>query len=174
MSLTYLPENTHVTFELQGTLPILRERYVSPQAGTVVLKGLFNQTAHIETPDGTLYRMRSPKKDSQYLNHIFYSIIRLSDKTEILRLRTPMNLQKGSVPRLRYTTLLDEQQYVFKQVSPGLRGFELWDGMEMQKLISRKPGNSLIADLTVQAPVPTLLILLFPWLDNQTIMYKQK
>ena len=40
----YLPEGTRVTFELRGALPILREEYRSLQAGTVVLKGFFNQT----------------------------------------------------------------------------------------------------------------------------------
>ena len=41
MSLEYLPEDSRVTFELQGGLPVSREQYVSPQAGTIVLKGLF-------------------------------------------------------------------------------------------------------------------------------------
>lgn len=171
MSLVYLEQDMRVTFSLEGTLPILRERYVSPQAGTVVLKGFFNQSAHMETPNGTRYRTLSPRKDRHYLGQMAYPIVRLPDKAEVCRLRTPIKLQEGLVPRLRFTTTLDDQQYVFRQIAPGRRGFELWDGMEVQRLVKREPGGSLVADLTILVPVPAMLVLLFPWLDNQTIMY---
>lgn len=168
----YLPENEQITFELQGQLPILREEYASPKAGKVVLKGLFNQSAHIELLDGTRYRTLGAKKGDRMSNELIYPVVRLPDKVEVTRLRTPLHLQKGVVPRLRYTVALDGQQYVFKQVSPGQRGFELWDGMEMQKYVERgKP--ALIPDVILLASVPVLLVMLFPWVDSQTIMYKQ-
>ncbi len=168
----YLPENERITFELQGQLPILCEEYVSPQAGKVVLKGLFNQSAHIELLDGTRYRTLGAKKRDKLSNELDYPVVRLPDKVEVTRLRTPLRLQKGVVPQLRYSVALDGQQYVFKQISPGRRGFELWDGMEMERLVERgKP--ALISDAVLLAPVPALLVMLFPWVDSQTIMYKQ-
>jgi len=168
----YLPENERIVFSLQGQLPILREQYVSPKAGKVVLKGLFNQSAHIEMLDGTRYRTLGAKKGDKLSNSLEYPVVRLPDKVEVARLRTPLRLQKGVVPQLRYSVALDGQQYVFKQTSPGRRGFELWDGMEMEKLVERgKP--ALIPDVILLAPVPVLLVMLFPWVDSQTIMYKQ-
>jgi hypothetical protein len=46
--------------------------------------------------------------------------------------------------------------------------------MEMSRLVSREAGRALIADATVLAPIPSVLVLLFPWLDNQAIAYKQR
>jgi hypothetical protein len=166
----YLPENTRVSLELQGSLPLFRERYVSPQAGTVVLKGIFNQTAHLELLDGSRYRLLSPRQDREYPNQMAYPLVRLPEKAEVCRLRTPIKLEEGHVPRLRYTTMLDGENYVFTQITAGQRGFELWDGMEMQQLVRRERGRGLLPDLTVLTPVPALLVLLFPWLDNQTLM----
>jgi len=171
MPLEYLSEDTRVTFELQGGLPVFREQYVSPQAGSVVLRGLFNTSAHLRLRDGTQYRTISARRDDQQLNMIAYPLVRLPEKVEVCRLLTPIRLDRGH-SRLRFTTTLDDQHYIFRQVSAGQRGFELWDSMEMQRLVRREPDRSLIAGLRILAPVPTLLALLFPWLDNQSIPFK--
>ncbi len=42
----------------------------------------------------------------------------------------------------------------------------------MNRLVEREPGGTLIAPLRVLAPVPVVLALLFPWLDNQTVTYR--
>jgi len=171
----YIPKETLITFELQGALPIFRETYHSPQVGTVILKGLLNQSAHIELEDGTRYRTLAPRKDKLYPTDLTYPVVHLPDKSAVFYMRTPLNLPKGTMPRLRFTTSLDEQQYVFKQISPGQRGFELWDGMEMNKLVEREASVAkFIPNLTVLVPVPALLILLFPWLDSQTVLYRQR
>ena len=172
MSFEYLPEDSRVTFELQGGLPIFREQYGSPQAGTVVLKGLFNQSAHMELRDGTQYRTLSAQRDKEQLNMIAYPLIRLPENVEVCRLLTPIHLDKGH-PQLRYTTTLDNQHYIFRPIGAGQRGFELWDSMEMHRLVQREPGRTLIASLRILAPIPTLLALLFPWLDSQSIPFKR-
>ena len=169
MSLEYLAEDTRVTFELQGTLPILRERYLSPQAGTVVLKGFFSPRAHVETLAGRRYRTLAARKDKTLPNQIVYPVVD-ADRNEVFRLSTPLKFAEGASPRLRYTTTLDDQQYAFRQISPGRRGFELWDAMEMQKLVRREPGAKLVADATVLISVPAVLVLLLPWFDSQTIV----
>jgi hypothetical protein len=168
-----LAEGTLVTFNLEGALPIFQERYVSPQAGTVVLRGFFNQRAFLEPIGGERYRTLAPRRDSEQLNKLAYPVVHLPDRTEAFRLLTPLHVDKGQLPQMRYTALLDDQYYVFKQVSAGQRGYELWDSMEMQRLVQVEPGGSLVPNLRLQAPVPTLLILLFPWIANQTILYKQ-
>jgi hypothetical protein len=174
MPLAYLEEDTRVIFELQGTLPIFRERYVSSQAGTVVLKGFFSQTAHMETLDGTRYRTLQPKRDRALPNQIVYPIVYLPHKDRAFRLLSPLkDTGSGPIPRLRFTTTLDDGQYVFRQARAGRREFELWDGMEMQKLVRREPGRALIADSTVLIPVPAVLVLLLPWLDNQTALHRR-
>jgi len=172
-NIAFLAENTRVTFELQGRLPILWEEYASPQAGKVVLKGLFNQSAHLELLDGSRYRTRSPKKIDKFPTDLVYPLVELPSKTEVLLLRTPLKLNKGSVPRLRFSTTVDGQRYVYRQVSPGRRGFELWDGLEVEKLVNREASSKLVPDLVVLSSVPVLLVLLFPWLDSHTITYKQ-
>ena len=164
----YLPSGTLVTFELQGKLPILREEYRSAQAGTVVLRGFFNPRAHIELLNGARYRTLSARKDPRYPTEIVYPLVHLPDRTEILSLRTPLKLE-GTALQLRYTTTVEDCRYVFRQINPARRGFELWDGMGMQKLVARGPSSKFMPNLTILAPVPTLLVLLFPWLDNQTI-----
>jgi len=171
--LHYLPKNTRVRFELLGALPIFRERYVSPQAGTVVLQGFFNQTAHLELQDGTRYRTLSPKRDEKHLDQLAYRVIRWADRTDVCRLLTPIRLGKGTTPRLRYTTILDNQRYVFRPVGIAQQRFELWNGLETQKLVQRESSRTLVADLTVLCPVPTLLVLLFPWLDHQHVTSRQ-
>jgi hypothetical protein len=171
--LEYLPQDTRVTFELQGSLPILREEYVSPQAGRVVLKGIFNQSAHIQLLDGSRYRTLSPRKIAKHPTDLVYPVVRLPDRVEVLQLRTPLRLEQGQVPRLRYITALADQGYVFRQISPGRRGFELWDSMEMEKLVNRESRTKLMPDLVLLSSVPVLLVMLFPWLDSQTIMYRQ-
>jgi hypothetical protein len=170
MALEYLAEDTLVRFTLEGSLPIFRERYVSPQAGTVVLKGFFNQSAHLEMKDGTRYRTLAPRRDEERLTEMAYPLVRLPERTEMCRLLTPIKLEQGRAPLLRFTTNLDNQHYVLRQISAGQRGFELWDSMEMNRLVEREPGGSLIAPLRLLAPVPALLVLLFPWLDGQTLM----
>jgi hypothetical protein len=171
---TYLEEETRVTFELQGTLPIFRERYVSPQAGTVVLKGFFSQTAHIETLDGTRYRMLQPKRDRTLPNQIVFPVVYLPHKESAFRLLSPLrDTGSGQIPRLRFTTTFGDGRYVFRQVRAGRREFELWDGMEMQRLVRREPSRALIADSTVLIPVPAVLVLLIPWLDNQTALHRR-
>lgn len=162
-----------VRFQLQGSLPIFRERYMSPQAGQVVLKGFFNQTAHMELPDGTRYRTQPPRRDDEFADQLAYPVIHLPSRERVFQLRTPIRLGQGSAHQLQFTTVIDNQQYVYKQVSAGKRGFELWDSTEMLKIVARNPGEALISQLTVLEPVPTVLVLLFPWLDNQMIPLKQ-
>lgn len=171
MAFEYLPEDTLVTFTLEGSLPIFSEQYVSPQAGKVVLRGLFNQRAHLEMKDGTRYRMLAPRRDKERFNEIAYPLVRLPERVEVCRLLTPIKLEQGRIPQLRFTTSLDGQYYIMRQITAGQRGFELWDSMEMNRLVKREPGGSLIAPLQILAPVPTLLVLLFPWLDSQTVMH---
>jgi len=173
MSFHELAEGTSVTFNLEGALPILQERYVSPQAGTVVLRGFFNQRAFLEPPGGDRYRTLSPRKDKEQLNKLAYPVVRLADKAEVFRLLSPLHFEKGQTPQMRYTALLDNQYYIFKQVSAGQRGYELWDSMEMERLVQVEPGGSLGPHFRGNVPVPALLVLLFPWLANQTILYKQ-
>jgi len=168
-----LAEDTLVTFNLEGALPIFQERYVSPQAGVVVLRGFFNQRAILEPPSGTRYRTLAPRKDKQQLNMLAYPVVRLPDRVEVCRLLSPLRLDKGQTPQLRFTTLLDNQYFIFKQVGAGQRGYELWDSMEVERLVRVEPGGSLVPNLRVCAPVPALLVLLFPWLANQAIFYKQ-
>jgi hypothetical protein len=172
MAVEYLPEDTLVTFELLGSLPIFREQYVSPQAGKVVLKGLFNQSAHMETQDGTRYRTLSPRRDKERLTEMAYPLVRLPGRVEVCRLLTPIKLEQGRTPQLRFTTTLDGQSYIWRQIAAGQRGFELWDSMEMNRLVKREPGGSLIAPLRLLHEVPTLLVLLFPWLDSQMVIFK--
>jgi hypothetical protein len=172
--IVHIPEETRVTFELQGSLPIFRETYYAPQAGTVVLKGLINQRAHIELQDGSQYRTMPPRKAQDYPMDLSYPVVHLPDKTPVLTLRTPLKTSKDAQPSLRFRTALDEKQYIYKQVSPGRRGFELWDGMGMQKLVERETlAAKLIPDLITLVPVPALLVLLFPWLDSQTAVFRQ-
>jgi hypothetical protein len=97
----------------------------------------------------------------------------MPDKSEAFRLHSPLHFQKGTLPRMRFSTQLDGHDYVYRQISAGQRGFELWDGMEMNKLVKREAPTQLMPDLTVLYPVPDVLLLLFPWLDSQTIMYRQ-
>jgi hypothetical protein len=172
MSLHELAEGTLVRFNLEGALPIFQERYVSPQVGTVVLRGFFNQRAILEPIGGERYRTLGPRKDKEQLNMLAYPVVRLPGKAEVMRLLSPLRFEKGSTPQMRFTTLLDNQYYIFKQVR-GQRGYELWDSMEMERLIRIEPGGSLVPNLRLYAPVPALLVLLFPWLANQTILYKQ-
>jgi hypothetical protein len=173
MSYHELAEGTLVRFSLEGTLPILKERYVSSQAGTVVLRGFFNQRAFLETLDGQRFRTLGPRRDKEQFDKLAYPVLRLPDKTEEFRLLSPLHLEKGRVPQLRYTTLLENQYYVFKQVSAGQRGYELWDSMEMERLVEVEPGGSLVPNFRVNVPVPALLVLLFPWLASQTIYHQQ-
>jgi len=165
-SFHHLPQDTRVTFKLQNRLPIFREHYTSAQAGTVILKGFFHQTAHIELLDGSRFRLANPRRDDEYPDHLAYPLIRLPERTEVCRLRTPLRLE-GSTPRLRYTTVLENTRYVFRQISAGKRGFELWDSIEMTRLVERIPGSVLLSELIIHAPVPAVLVLLFPWLDSQ-------
>ena len=173
MSYHELAEGTLVTFNLEGALPIFQERYVSPQAGAVVLRGFFNQRANLEPPSGTRYRTLAPRKDKVQVNMLAYPVVRLPDRAEVCRLLSPRHLDKGHTPQMRFTTLLENQYYIFKQVSAGQRGYELWDSMEVERLVQVEPGGSLVPNLRVYAPVPALLVLLFPWLANQAILYRQ-
>jgi hypothetical protein len=44
----------------------------------------------------------------------------------------------------------------------------------MQKLLERNTSPAkLVLDLTVLVSVPSLLVLLLPWLDSQTALYRQ-
>jgi hypothetical protein len=173
MSYYELAEGTLVTFNLEGALPIFQERYVSPQAGTAILRGFFNQRAFLEPPGGARYRTLAPRKDKEQLNMLAYPVVRLPDKVEVFRLLSPLHFDKGRMPQLRFTTLLDNQYYIFKQVGAGLRGYELWDSMEVERLVRVEPGGSLVPNLRLHAPVPAVLVLLFPWLGNQSILVKQ-
>lgn len=171
--LTYVPENTRIHFELRTSVPIFREEYHAPELGTCLLVGLFNQKARLELLDGRRYRTRGPRKIDDYPNDLVYPVVHMPDKSRAFRLHSPLHLQKGSLPRMRFSTQLDGHDYVFRQISAGQRGFQLWDGMEMNKLVDRGPPTKLMPDLTVLFPVPAVLLLLFPWLDSQTIMYRQ-
>ena len=173
-SIVYIPPETRVTFELQGALPIFKEEYHSPQAGTVVLRGLFNQRAHITLEDGTQYRTLAPKKTPDYPTDLSYPLVRWPDKTPVLNLRTPLKTAKDTSPSLRFTTALDGQTYIYRQASPGRRGFELWDSMGIEKLVVRETAPAkLVPDLTVLVSVPALLVMLFPWVDSQTAVFRQ-
>ncbi len=171
--LRYVPENTRVRFELQTSVPIFREQYHSPELGTVLLVGLFNQKARLELLDGRRYRTLGPRKIDNYPNDLVYPVVHMPDKSKAFLLHSPLRFQKGSLPRMRFSTQLDGHDYVFRQISAGQRGFEMWDGMEMNKLVNREAPTKLMPDLTVLVPVPAVLLLLFPWLDSQTIMYRQ-
>lgn len=171
--LRYVPENTFVSFELQNSLPIFRERYYSPELGTVLLVGLFNQKARLELLDGRRYRTLGPRKIDNYPNDLVYPVVHMPDKSEAFLLHSPLRFQKGTLPRMRFSTQFDGHDYVYRQITAGQRGFELWDGMEMNKLVRREAPTKLMPDLTVLTPVPAVLLLLFPWLDSQTIMYRQ-
>jgi hypothetical protein len=166
-SVHYLSENTKVHLKLEGTLPIFRERYVSPQAGTVELRGFWNPTAHLELLDGTRYRTLSPKRDEADFDQMAYPIVHSLDKSSVCRVRTPIVHRPGTDPRLRYKVTLYDQQYVYRQLRPGQRGFELWDALEVNRLVRRESARTLVPELFVLSPVPTLLVLLFPWLDHQ-------
>jgi hypothetical protein len=170
-AIAYLEPDTVVTFELQSTLPIFSERYVSAQAGTVVLKGFFNQKAHIETLHGERYRMVSPRRDKKYPNQIAYPIVHLPDKTEVFRFRTPVYSlsEKTTPPTLRYTAMVEKESYILKRATRLGRAFEVWDGMEIQCIVKREPRRKLIDDSVILAPVPVLLVLLLPWMDSQTL-----
>ena len=165
-AIQYLPENTHVTYELYGRFPLLREQYRSPQAGTVVLKGFLNPAAHLELLDGTRYRTLAAKRDEQDRNQMAYPVISLPDKAEVCRLRTPIKLPTGGSVRWRYTTTLDSITYVIRQAGSDRREIELWNSLETQKLVRRQTSSSLIPDLDLLAPVPVLVVLLFPWFQN--------
>lgn len=171
--LTYVPEHTRVQFELQTGFPLFREKYSSPDLGTVLLKGLFNQRAHLELLNGARYRTLSPRKLDEYPTDLVYPVVHMPDKSRAFLLHSPLHFQKGSLPRMRFWTRLDDQDYVFRQISAGQRGFEMWDGLEMNKLVNREAPTKLMPDLTILAPVPAVLLLLFPWFDSQTIMYRQ-
>jgi hypothetical protein len=172
MAVEYLSEGTVVTFELDGSLPIFREPYVSQHAGKVVLKGLIHQSAHLETKDGTRYRTLPARRDRDRLSEIAYPLIRLQDRVEVCRLLTPIEIDHNRSARLRYYTMLDNRRFIWRQISPGQRGADLWDGTETARLVERTTGGSLIAPLRLLAPVPVLVVLLFPWLDNQMMTYR--
>ena len=170
MAVVYLQEGTRVTFELANTVPILREEYVSPGVGTVTVKGIFNQSAHIETTDGTRFRTLQPRKDKDRPDQLTYPVVYLPSKDPAFRLLSPLEYAgSGRIPRLRFTTALDDQSYLFKPISADQRAFDLWDGMETVRLVTRERGGSFILDATVLAPVPSVLVLLFPWLDSQIV-----
>lgn len=165
-AIQYLPENSRVTFELRGRFPILREQYVSPQAGTVVLKGFFNPSAHLLLLDGTRYRTLAARRDDQSRNQIAYPVVALPDRTEVCRLRTPLRDSAGGTSTFRYTITLDGASYVLRLAGADRRQVELWNSLETQKLAQRQASSSLIPDVVLSAPVPTLLVLLFPWFQN--------
>jgi hypothetical protein len=167
-SISYLAENTRVHFTLASALPILSERYESAQAGSVVLKGFFNQTAHMQLLDGTRYRTLAPRQDDERPDRLAYPIVGVPAKVELCRVRVPIRRESASTP-MRYTVVLDEQEFVFKQIGAARHGFELWDGSEMHRLVRREPSTTLLADLTLLIPVPTILVLLFPWLESQIL-----
>ena len=170
-----VPENTRVTFELQNQVPILKEVYHADGVGTVVLRGLVNQRAEITMLDGARYRTRGARKIADFPNELVYPLVQVAPhKRDVCMLHTPLKLAPGTVPQLRFWTTLDGEQYVFRQITAGRRGFELWDGMEMNKLVNREVSARLMPDLSVLHPVPALLVLLFPWMDSQTIMHRQQ
>jgi hypothetical protein len=127
----------------------------------------------MELDDGTQYRTLRVRKDSRYPTDITYPVVRLPEKAELCLLRTPLHYDKGSVPRLRFATELDGRGYIFKQITAGQRGFELWDQLEMNKLVTRPASAKLVRDLSILEPIPAVLALLFPWFDSQTIMYRR-
>lgn len=174
-SIRYLEPDTVVTFKLENALPIFSERYISPEAGTVVLKGLLNQKAHIETLDGEKFRMLAAKKDKRYPNKILYPIVHLPDKEQVFHIASPLHIASapGGRSQLRYTVVLDDERYVFRRMARKRREFELWDGPELNRIVKREASAKLVADLTVLLPVPDLLILLFPWMDNQNMVHSQ-
>jgi len=165
-AIQYLPENTHVTFELFGRFPLFREQYRSPQAGTVLLKGFLNPAAHLELLDGTRYRTLAAQRDEQDRNQLAYPLVSLPDKAEVCRLRTPIKRPAGGAARWHYTTTLDSVTYVIRQAGADRREIELWNNLETQKLVRRQTSGSLIPDLELLTPVPVLLVLLFPWFQN--------
>ncbi|MBN1640945.1 MAG: hypothetical protein JXA09_06895 [Anaerolineae bacterium] len=166
-----VPENTRVAFKLQNRFPVFREEYVAEGVGTVTLTGLFNQRAHIEVAGGARYRTLGARKRSAFPTELIYPLVDVPGKEEVCALHTPLRFESGGMPQLRFWTTLDDEQYVFRQITAGRRGFELWDAMEMNKLVNREVSAKLMPDLSVLYPVPALLILLFPWLDSQTIMH---
>ena len=170
-----VPENTRVVFELQNQFPVLKEVYGAEGVGTVTLRGLFNQRAHITLLSGACYRTLGARKIDEFPTDLIYPLVQVEPhKEEVCLLHTPLHLPPGSVPYLRFWTTLDGEQYVYRQITAGRRGFELWDGMEMNKLINRQASAKLMPDLSVLHPVPALLVMLFPWLDSQTIMHRQR
>lgn len=172
MSDLYIEADTTVTFELQGAIPIFKETYVSAQAGKTVLKGLFSPKAYLETLDGAHYRVLSARRDSERLNEIAYPLVHLPEKTEILRLLTPgiaFSERNRQQPPLRFTCRFDSNAYIFKRTPRLGRAFEIWDGMEMHRIVQRDPQTKLIHDAVVMERVPALFVLLLPWLDNQAL-----
>ncbi len=133
-------------------------------------RGFFNPKARIETLDGTRYRMLSPKRDARYLNQIAYPVVHWPDKLEICRLLTPVvsKREKSQQPEsLRFTTMLDDEAYIFKRSRRLGKSFEIWDGMEMHCIVRRELAQKLVLDATVMIAAPSLFVLLLPWLDNQ-------
>ncbi len=167
--LLYLDAGQTVTFELENAVPILRERYASPQAGVIELRGFFNPKAYMETLDGVRYRMLSAKHDKRYPGQIAYPVVRLPDKTELFRLLTPTVAlkEKRGPAKLRFTTVFDDQAYIFKRSTRLGRAFEIWDGMEMHRVVQRERAPKLILDSLVLIEAPALLVLLLPWFDSQ-------
>ncbi|MBN1933143.1 MAG: hypothetical protein JW934_00685 [Anaerolineae bacterium] len=166
----YLEPDTLVTFDLEGSLPIFKEAYASPQAGKTVLKGLFASQAHFETLDGAHYRLLSARRDTERLNEIAYPLAHLPEKTEVLRLLTPgiaYSERNQQRPPLRFTCRFGENTYIFKRTPRLGRAFEIWDGMEISRIIQREPKSKLILDALVLERIPALFALLLPWLDNQ-------
>lgn len=168
--LVYLEPEMTVSFQLENAVPILKEQYDAPGAGRIVLKGFFNPRARIELTDGTRYRVLSPRKDKQYLNQIAYPLVRWPDKAELCRLLTPVVSKQGRNPApelLRFTARLAQEAYIFRRSKRLGRAFEIWDGMEMSRVVQRDLAHKLVLDATVITPVPAVLVLLLPWLDNQ-------
>lgn len=168
MNLNYLEPDTTISFELQGTLPIFKETYVSP-AGKTVLKGLFVPKAYLETTDGITYRVLGARRDRERLNEIAYPLVRLPDKVEVLRLRTPtiaFEARNQARPPLRFTCRTEQDTYILKRTPRLGRAFEIWDGMEMHRVVQREPKPGLVLDALVMERIPALLVLLLPWLDS--------
>ncbi len=174
-SFNLLTGGTTVQFSLENSFPLLTERYAASDAGVVEIKGLFNQKAHLETLHGQKYRMRSPRRDPRYLNQLVYPIVQLPGQVEVFCLRTPMitRSEQRSMPLLRFVTLLDDESFVFKRTGQNRREFEVWDGMEIQRLVQRGATPKLVADAMVLQDVPDVLVLLLPWLDSQSIASHQ-
>jgi|GEM_PF-5952311 len=168
MPLIYLEPDTKITFELQGTLPIFKEIYIS-SAGKTVLKGLFAPKAYLETADGTRYRVLGARRDAERLNEIAYPLVRLPDKSEILRLRTPgiaFDARNQTRPPLRFTCRMGQDTYIFKRTPRLGRAFEIWDGMEMYRVVQRESQPRLVLDALVMERIPSVFVLLLPWLDS--------